>query len=208
MLILSFSVFRKAKLKAPERGSREQGFTLIEMLVVLSILSILLSISTSSASLNRKEYLLSTSQEQLRALFSRAKALTVSGLFKAGGDVCGYGVRIDKAADEKKAVIFQFLADSDKCPESSAELSSDLNAPELSGSLNSMRLDKSLSFDDGNGALESLEIYFIPPDPQTVIFVNGELADKAVLEIKRSEQDKRIIKLNKAGLIDLIRQTR
>ncbi len=193
MPTLGYLAFKRIK-SVPSRTYLKPlaGFTLIEMLITISIISILLSSMVSSSSLGRREFILTSSQQQLRAIISRAKSLSLSTALSTLGTICGYGVRIDK--DSKTAFIFRDLKISANCP--GDNIYSAGGSEKLGGSLNEIKLDNSLSF-SGN-----TDVVFIPPDPTTII--NGDPNSLPVeIVIKAGDNNIRKIIINKAGLIDL-----
>lgn len=187
--------------KRTNRKSNIAGFTLIEMVIVLAIIGMLLALGANSTRFNRSEFVLSTNQDKLRGLISRAKFLTVNSLI--GPDVCGYGVRIDKS--ESKAVVFQINRDiSSPCPQRG-----DLNYENKVVSLTKTPLEGTLNalyFDKGVVVNNSFDIYFLPPDPITVFTENGvlSLSNEITIKLSMFNSERRIL-INKAGLIDLIK---
>ncbi|MBI2592954.1 MAG: type II secretion system protein [Candidatus Colwellbacteria bacterium] len=172
----------------------KKGFTLIEMVITISLIGFLLSITATSGGSSKRQFLLTTSQEHLRALLSRAKFLSVGTTFSGSGQtVCGYGVHVDKSGGE--AFIFRDLPAGFSCP-GDFRYSGDTRE-KITGFLNVMKLDSALSF-----SIDA-DVVFIPPDPTTVL-----QGDAAVPEIEETISiaggDSRRIKINKAGLIDLI----
>ncbi len=172
----------------------ERGFTLIEMLIVISIIGLLMSITAVSGTQSRRQFLLTTSQEQLRALISRAKALSVSTVLSRSQSICGYGVHIN--AGESRAFIFRDLPLGSSCPGDN-KYSLDNPGEKLSGFLNEMKLDNSLNFNS------DFDVLFIPPDPSTILNGDVNLTEVTII-ISIPGGDGRKIKINNAGLVDLL----
>lgn len=169
-------------------GERRSGFTLIELIVVVAIISIMLSIAVVSAPANHREFLLSTSQEQLRTLISRSRALSINSVARGQvlvGQQCGYGTRVDKALN---SAFIYYSCDSKTFGPGSTE---------LSGTLNQMTLDKSLSFSSDE------DIFFLPPDP--TVYISGSMTPSSVtVGITAGNGESRGVEVNSAGLIDLV----
>jgi len=194
--------------------SKERGFTVIEMIITFAIITALLAATAPSAAFNRREYILSSNQEQLRSLISRAKALTMSGLLRPVVEtderICGYGISISQ--NDKTATIFSSVLRVllDDCPENASDFASSISIVSLSeGALNKMTFDKglevSMTLESMPDNLSELNIYFIPPDPLTLITANSGIKS-ATIEMKIGASSRKIM-LNKAGLIDLIHGT-
>lgn len=190
--ISRFKTFIKRIVGLEKRGfnGRTSGFTLIELLVSIAIISIMLSITVVSAPANRREFLLSTSQEQLRTLIVRSRALSINSVVTGGqvltGEQCGYGTHVDKTLGT--AFIYYSCGSKTFDPAST----------ELTGTLNQMYLNKSLKF----SASASEDVFFLPPDPTVYIGGTTSTASTTIL-IETSSGEARGVEVNSAGLIDL-----
>lgn len=159
------------------------GFTIIEMLVVIAILSL---ISTSLLLYSRtgeRQIILFREQSRIVGTLSRAKSLSIATLGQVGVP-CSYGVHFETP---KKFSIFKDLA-------------SDCNAADkvysgIDELLESFELDQAVNF----GNLTLTDIVFIPPDPRIVITPEQ---DEAVINIKTiSGNTSSTIKVTSAGQI-------
>ncbi len=181
---------RTAGLIEP-RGKRS-GFTLIELVVVVAIISIMLSIVVVSAPTNRREFLLSTSQEQLRTLITRSRALAINSVTGGqipAGQVCGYGTKID--ASKSAATIYY------ACGTATQTNFTPVTTTYYSGTLNQISLDKSLSF------MQDANIFFLPPGP--AVYINGSAGQSSVTAyVTAGNGEQRGVEVNSAGLIDLV----
>jgi type II secretory pathway pseudopilin PulG len=218
-------IFRCSTCEASRRGltptpkNLVRGFTVIEMIVTFAIITSLLAATAPSAAFNRREYILSSNQEQLRSLISRAKALTMSGLLRKTGvdqgvdqaeKICGYGITINQ--DDKTAAIFSsVLTLPGDCPEKADDFfSAGLNFEPLAGTLNTMNFDKALNIKleaglaNAMNEINPLNVYFLAPDPLTIITTENKEWATITLGLAPSSRQ---IKINKAGLIDLIYET-
>jgi prepilin-type N-terminal cleavage/methylation domain-containing protein len=170
-----------------------EGFTLIELLVSITIISILLGIAVASAPANRREFLLSTSQQQLQGLLTRARALSINSVAYQGsmpaGQQCGYGVHV--SASPSNAFIFY------ACGALPFITTYNSSASAMGGTLNSMTLDKSLQF------ASSSNIFFLPPDP--AVYIDGSTSTNSIVLniVSIDNQEARGVEVNAAGLIDL-----
>jgi len=177
--------------------SKLAGFTLVEIIIVMAIVGMFLMIGVNSNYLKRNQFVLTASQEQLRALVSRAKFLTVNSLFVAQDKICAYGVRIE--AENGRAVIFEAHPHFDNCPLAGV-IKQNTFQKDLSGPFNVLHLEKGAQFN------RSFEIYFLPPDPLTVLYENGSSKNEIIIELFIQDiANRRRILINNAGLIDLIR---
>ena len=193
--------FLKQKKRAFQKNN-QSGFTLIEMVVVVAIIGMLLSLGAGSARLSRNEFILTTSQERLRALISRAKFLTINSLFLPEARVCAYGVEID--AEQGKAVVFEARAKPNlNCPsrDTIRVIHQDTDRINLTGSLDVIYLEKGVRFNN------SFNVYFLPPDPFVALYKNGAFQENDItieLSMLNVGIPRRIL-VNREGLIDLIR---
>lgn len=179
--------------------NNQSGFTLIEIVVVMAIIGMFLALGASSTRLSRGEFILTTSQEQLRALISRAKFLTVNSLFSPEDNICAYGVEINAA--EKKAIIFE-ARPKINCPTFNTidTIYQNTDRHYLTGSFNVTHLEKGVRLNN------SFHVYFLPPDPLVALYKNGDFQkDDIMIELFIPNVDsRRGILINKEGLIDLI----
>lgn len=163
--------------KSTDKTTRENGllgFTLIEVLVVISIVGILTTILIGYSRQSGRNLALTSSQAKLLSLVSRAKFLSIETFFdqldNPSGDmrICAYGVHVDEESNE--VFIFQDRMDlsiSD-CDSSNNIFDSQYDL-RMTGELDELKLDGRVLEVRESPATTLGNIVFIPPDPDVVI---------------------------------------
>ena len=179
---------------------RQNGFTLIELMVVIGITVVLMTIVTGYSREGGRQLALVGTETKMLNLFSRAKFLSVETFFGGGrsGDqrICAYGVKVDASAEE--LFIFQDLSSDAKCPGTSNGAYND--GERLTGELNEVKLENTVVV---FGESDLSEVIFIPPDPQTKVRKtdNSEVSS-AKLTVKLKEGNGQfVIIVNNVGQI-------
>lgn len=177
------------------------GFTLVEMLITISVTLILSGILIGYSREAGKHLILVNNQTKLISLIARAKSLSTATFFENAlplnpGDprICGYGVHADKGSG--KIFIFRDLAvdcatnGDNRFGSGDVSLPGQLNVFELNSQVTQFASD--MTFDD---------VIFIPPDPTVII--NGDTSlREAVISIEiKDGSSKIIVKVNNAGRI-------
>jgi len=179
------------------RKVNNRGFTIIEVVVVSSVLVFLMSSIWLSSSRQESDFIVMINQEKLRLLIMRAKSMTLSGIVPAGGNTCGYGVRIER----NRAFIF---LDRGQC---GINNSRGYDAgEEVLGAANVINLRYGVAFEPsiGGAPVDPVNVVFIPPDPQTVINGADTIGEVSVRVALPAGLYRRIT-INNQGLIDLPR---
>lgn len=135
---------------------KESGFTITEMLVVISIIALLSSLALSYNKASERQIRLFRDQSTIVSVLNRAKSLSLQRFneqAEGGISICAVGVRFP---DSKNFHIFQDLVD----PET--ETCDDSNLSYDSGEdVESFSLGDQIQF--YGDAASGLEILFIPP---------------------------------------------
>lgn len=136
------------------------GFTLIEMLVILGVLSLLTTTLIFYSRTGERQILLFKEQARVFGLMTRAKSLAL-GTYGDPEVPCGYGIHFDAP---RTMIVFKDLASD--C---------DASAHEYTGTIERIEeitLDSRVYFDD----LRVSDILFVPPDPKIFIVPDAPLA--------------------------------
>jgi prepilin-type N-terminal cleavage/methylation domain-containing protein len=182
------------------KSRNSRGFTLIEVLVVISLTAILTGILLGYNRESGKQLLLTRDQAKLVNLITRSKYLSTSTFLEGAlpanptdPKTCGYGVHVEKTSGE--AFIFKEVALN--CSSSDNRYSS--GDVRLSGELNFVKLDSRVLQFAPTTTLN--DVVFIPPDP--LIVINGDkLVTEAVLAVETKDGlSKVLVKVNNAGRI-------
>ncbi len=190
------STFSSAKISR----FKSAGFTLLEILIVVSVITILSAMLAGYSRQSGRQLLLATTEANLLSLFSRAKFLSIETFFQeadspGGSKVCAYGVHVDRSAQE----IFIFrdgIPELGSCPGDNVYKSGS-NDLRLSGEIDGVKLNADV-LSLGTGSLD--DIVFIPPDPEVVINGSGDTSATLVVNSLSGAGDFTIT-LNKDGQV-------
>jgi len=147
--------------------SRKKGFTIIEVLVAVSITIFLSSALILYNSRSREQTSLYLEQGKVAQIISRAKSLAISTYARENN--CGYGVRFDYA--NSKYYIFAYGGAPVNCA-TVAQDGIDLQFESEVAGFPPFQLNPVLIFGSGQNRLT--DVLFIPPDPETVIMTEGD----------------------------------
>lgn len=165
--------------------TKQKGFTTIEMLVIIGVLSLLSATLLVYSRAGERQITLFKEQAKIIGVLTKAKSLSVAAFGKTGVP-CGYGVHFETP---RTYLIFKDLADD--C------LLADKKYSGTSEIFESFQLDSLTVFD----SLVLTDIVFIPPNP-TVILDNDFSKTEALIKIKTTDgKGERIIKINNGGQI-------
>lgn len=190
----------------PKRpASKQNGFTLIEILVTLSVLALLSSTLVLYNRSNQSQLILFKEQAKIINTILRAKSLALN-TYDTAGAPCAYGVHFGKDSNGNwEFRIFQDLdanATTTNCSTSgvaadnkySSEPSpngEDLNPPIAE------KLSPGLKFSE---PLRFTDVVFIPPDPAVVITPTPS-DDNAIIKIISSNGNSKGVKINLFGQV-------
>jgi len=166
------------------RSSR--GFTLLEMLVVISIVVLLSSLLVIYSHTGENQIVLFKDQSQLITILNRAKSLSIDSL-QSSQPSCGFGVHFSKA--DNSFVIFRDLgADCQNADHVYTDAGEIFESYKLSPNINF----QSITFTD---------IIFIPPDPTTLIDNNPNINDGTIILQSLDGSTSLKVKVNNFGQI-------
>lgn len=189
-----------------ERHKSNQGFTLIEVLVVLGIMSLLTGVLVIYSRTGERQILMFREQAKIINVILRAKNLALN-TYIAEGSPCAYGVHFDPILKEIR--IFRDLdanGQTDDCdstdpglkpdnvytPSGSSPNPEDLDPPIVE------KLDPGLTFVEPIGVTD---VVFIPPNPDTVITPDPAPANEGIIEIAAPDGSSKRIKINNFGQV-------
>lgn len=193
MKISSKYIFKKIKELI---SSKDAGFTTIEILVVISVLTILSGILILYSRTSENQIALLKEQAKIVNTFIRARALA-SETF-ASEDTpkpCGYGVFLSLTG--RSVTIFRDMPDlntPDDCTSADKRFTED-DPEEV---FEAFVLDERVSVDLGDTSF--VEVIFIPPDPQTILN-NGSLTDANIVITPIEGTGSLGVRINDAGQI-------
>lgn len=158
--------------KRDKLNNSNSAFTLVEVIVVMSIIVVLSTILVGYTRESGKRLILTTTEAKMLSLISRAKFLSIETFFKEqegpgnGEKICGYGVHVEG----NELFIFQDkVASQDPCSSSNYSWNTNnSNDFKMGGELDRMIIDTQIF--KMTSTLQN--IVFIPPDPDIVI--NGD----------------------------------
>lgn len=143
-----------------ESSTHRAGFTLIEVLVVISVTALLGALVITSSKAGERQIALTIETQKLASVLSRAKSLALATYADVNPNRCGYGVLVDGAAKTYSLFAYQ-----EPNPPNCASLSS--IPPDFRAILSTYRLDSRVTFEN---AADSLSIVlFVPPNPATLL---------------------------------------
>ncbi len=176
----------------------KSGFTIIELIVVFSVISILSSYLILYNKTSESQIALSLEQSKIINLINQAKSLAIS-TYLSPNPPCGYGVKINYVVSTYE--LFSY-GQSPNC------YSIDINNQADIKTISSNNLPKELQFTQSNDYLDA--IFYIPPYPKILIWKNNNLTPidetssayeaKIYLKTKDGSLQKEI-KVNIAGQI-------
>ena len=181
-------------------AKNNSGFTLIEMLVIISVTLVLSGILIGYSREAGKQLILVNNQAKLVSLIARAKSLSTATFLENAlplnpGDprICGYGVHADTGSGE--IFIFRDLAvdcasGDNKFGSGDVKLTGQLNVFELNLQATQFASDMTLH-----------DIMFIPPDPTVIINGDASLREAMISIEVKDGSSKSIVKINNAGRI-------
>lgn len=146
--------------KAPRKYVFQKGFTIIELLVVLSVISILSSGLIFYSRTAERQIILFKEQAKIISLLQKAKVLSLSTYAQSSAP-CGYGVNFSK--DANKMILFQDISPSSSSNCADADNSYTLSL--ISEKMEEIPLDKTVKFSE----VGISNIVFIPPDLKVVL---------------------------------------
>ena len=200
MAISRYSTSFKDTLKYISRKN-SNGFTLIETIVVMSIVILMSSILIGYSRENGKQLLLSSTEAKLLSMISRTKFLSIETFFQDEDGLgvtrrfCAYGVRVDEVQSE--IFIFQDRVPSAVSCAASNNIWDPGNDARLFGDLNEVKINTSAM--TITSATNLSNVVFIPPDPEVVI--NGG-TNPAIIEIGLNDGGRTFsITIDPSGLI-------
>jgi len=167
------------------------GFTLIEILVVASIIAVISTIVIFNVGLERQNSALLRSSQKLSLNLRRVQSFALSSrAYKTSGAPCGWGVHFN-SINSTSYIIFADLAISSDCSDRdfirAANGSEDFEMVNLESGINVSSLSNNLS-----------DVVFSPPEP-TVNFTPNQTTAIIVLISKNGAT--RMININKTGFI-------
>ncbi len=164
-----------------------RGFTLVELLIVIGIMTLLSTMAILYSRTGERQIILF--QEQIKVLntLSRAKSLSIATFVKYD-DTCGFGVHFDGSDNSFR--IFRDLGREPDCSDADIQYSGIIEDFEV------FELSPFVVFDH----LTMSDIIFYPPEPETVIMPGRQ--EEAIIRLKIIGSDNSIyIKVNDAGMI-------
>jgi type II secretory pathway pseudopilin PulG len=185
-------------------ASRRSGFTLVEIIVVTSIVMLLSTVLIVYSNSSRQQIAAFVEAVKISQLILRSKSLAVS-TYSQQGVACAYGLRVYYDTNRYELVTYDIAGITD-CRRDDTDVTfiNDHLEP-LSGA--SYNINPDLVFDREGGNLndgDSLDyVLFFPPNPDTVLVSGGFIVpDERSIFIKT--RDKKLTKrvtVNQAGQV-------
>jgi len=160
---------------------KKTGFTLIEMLIVLSVSAMLTTMMIFYTRAGERQILLLREQAKLVSALLRAKSLAIQTYTTTASEICGYGVRFETT----RYLIFKELCSNN-----------DLQYTDASEDVEVIPLNSAIQF--LNPTLT--EVLFIPPDPQTIL-TPAQTTAVITIALTIDSAATVIVKVNNAGQI-------
>jgi prepilin-type N-terminal cleavage/methylation domain-containing protein len=175
-------------------GNCNKGFTLIEMMVVISIISIMSVIVISNYNAQRKSKELSFSAQKLAEDVRKAKNYSINVLKYGAVDTSGgYGIHLSNSAPNQYIIFLDtesVLPKDRKYSEGSDVKVETVVFPDIIGNMN-------------GGSVTDADVIFLPPYGKTHISFNGMEQTGATLEVNLTKDAKtKTVRINHEGKID------
>ncbi len=172
---------------------KDFGFTLVELLVVVSVVSIISSITLVNYRRGFVQHSLSQSNQKLLADLRKVQNMAISGVGIAS-DFCGYGININKSSDPYSYIIY--VDKNSDCSISNKKYDVGDDIIEEVNLTNKIKINFT--------SPSPLDILFKPPEPLTYINQSNSLGIDAsiVLEAEGFSLPTKTITVNTSGLIE------
>ncbi len=168
-----------------------KGFTVLEMLVVLSIIGIITGIVIFDVGSQQRNLALLRSAQNLSLNLRQMENFALSSkTFKTSGVPCGWGIHFN-GAGSTSYIIFADKAINMNCSDRDF-----IRAADGSEDLENVNIDPQITFSNLSGGLS--DVIFSPPEP-SVVFVPNQTMATIILVNKKGAT--RTIIINKTGFI-------
>lgn len=167
---------------------RQFGFSMIELLVVMSIIGLISTLAIISYRSGQKKYILTQTTQQLVSNIRKAQNMALSG-YDISGQYNGYGFYIKEG--ESSYLIYGNKNDNP-------------NYQPSDSIIEIISLPNGVNIKSVSPASDKIHIFFEPPQPIT--YLNGETAagisETITLELENSSLSK-TVRISTAGLIQI-----
>jgi prepilin-type N-terminal cleavage/methylation domain-containing protein len=199
-----------------KKSSKQNGFTLVELVVVMGITSFLLAITITGFQSSRNKFSLLMERVHIMEALLRARNLTIQTFIPRGEQLCGWGLHV--SYDTVGPDVRRYFIYKDKLDVSELDCKDPIHDFQFNAGVDEIfqdfRLPGNLDFNnrlpDGSLNPEALDdIINIPPDPKVILFPDPDPAElRAESSITIQTQDDTpeviIIYVGKQGVVSLI----
>ena len=184
-----------------------RAFTLIELMVTVSLISLLSVLTLANFRQGNKQFALTRSAYQLAQGIRRAEEMAISSQEFKGAFQGGFGIHLTLTPTNQDRGQYTLFVDCDndnQFDEVSLTCSDctggSCTPNSFSEKVETIFLEKGIYISELSPSAESLVIKFYPPDP--VVTINPD-ASLASVSLTFGQSQKKEVKINKAGLIEI-----